>query len=416
MRPFACMALLGALLCCASLATAEQPRCRGREPGLSPAAHQALVKAKGLWSQKSHGQALKLLQQYASNHPNHGHHILSFWLGYLNYLLGQRERAATHLTRAVELWPCMAEAWRNLAVIRLEQKRPALAAELMLKAHHFQRPPNPELLYQAAAFWLVAQKPAKAVPILQSLVSQAKPKVHWLEALIRAHIEMKNPKQAQRVLDRALAFFPDRERLWRTAAWLAADQRNYPRSVAALGVAYGLKPPEDAQWRQLGDLYRAARVPAKAAAAYERAFGTKPTPKQLDLLARTYLLAQMPDMALETAGKAFKRKPSHKRMALLGRIHLARRELGRAMKSYEQAAKLGGDAPRYWLMAGRLAWRLGQLPRAERYLSQAAAKAKPGSPTAKEAARALKIIQRYLKQAKAVKESKDHAGMHTTGH
>lgn len=400
MKTLVCIALFGVLLCCPASQAAQDPQCSRREPGLSPSMHHVMAEARGLWAKKSYAPALKLLDKYSGRNPRHPHHLLSFWQGYLAYLLGRPEAGAGHLVRAVQLWPCMPEAWRNLAVIRMEQDRPAQAAELMLKAHRYQRPPDPQLLYQAAIFYLMAQKPARAVPLLEGLTARPKSEIHWFEALARAHLEMKNYKQADEVVARALALYPQQERLWRTAAWLAAQQGNYKRCAASLQVAYGLVPPKDSGWRQLGDVYRAARVPARAAAAYERAFGAHPDSKELDLLARTYFLAQMPDEALEAARAACQRSPSPKRLAMLGRIHLARRELAQSAKSYQKAAELGGQGGRYWLMAGRLAWRMGKLSRAERQLERAAQHAKAGSATAKEAARGLKALRRYRNQTK----------------
>lgn len=398
MKTLVCTALLGVLLCCPVSQAAQDPECSRKEPGLSPSLHHVMAEARGLWAKKNYAPALKLLDKYSGRNPSHPHHLLSFWQGYLAYLLGRPEAGAGHLVRAVQLWPCMPEAWRNLAIIRMEQDRPAQAAELMLKAHRYQQPPNPQLLYQAAVFYLMAEKPARAIPLLEGLTARPKPKIHWFEALARAHLEMKNFKQADEVVARALSLYPQQERLWRTAAWLAAQQGNYKRSAASLRVAYGLLPPKDSGWRQLGDIYRAARVPARAAAAYERAFGDHPDSKELDLLARTYLLAQMPGKALDAARAACKRSPSPKRLALLGRIQLARRHVAQSMESYEKAAGMGEQNGRYWLMAGRLAWKLGKLSRAERQLERAAEHAKPGSATAKEAARCLKTLRRYLNQ------------------
>lgn len=404
MRPIACIALMFVWLWCAAAGAAEPPQCQGKEPGLSKTSHQVLVKSRELTGKKQYQQALQLLSQYSAKGGS-GHHVLSFWQGYLNYLLGRLEQAAIHLQKAVKLWPCMSEAWRNLAIVRADQKRPAEAAELMEKAYHYQKPKSPETLYQVATLWIMAKKPDKAVVLLEELAAKPQPKVHWLEALVRAHLETKDLKRADEVLEKALMLYPGKDRLWRMAAWLAADQRNFKRSAAALGVAYGLKPPPDEQWRQLGDLYRAARVPAKAATAYERAFGPKPKAAQLDILARTYLYARMPDKALDAASQAFKAKPTEKRLAMIARIHLSRRDLEQAMRSYERAAKMDNKKTRYWMMAARLAWRLGKLGRAERHYGRAAGLAKPGSDHAKEAARALQTIRRYLEQTKAAAQS-----------
>ncbi len=396
MRHPICITALAVMLALAAPAVAKGPQCPSA-PKMSRAIHQALYRAQQKMAQKDLTAAAKELAQFAQGRE--GHHQLSFLQGVLAYQAEDKTTAAEHFARAVQLYPCFVPGLRNLALMRFEQGRPKEAAGLAYQAYQLSKPPQPALLYEAAAFRLAAGQPAQALPWLKTLAALPQPKKQWLSALLQAHLSLKQYKPARKVLDRLLTAYPGQARFWRLAASLAARRGRYAQAAAALEVAYRLEPPGPSGWKQLGELYSAAGVPLMAARYYERAWGPDiKEPKRLDRLARVYLQGNYPDRALKWAHRAVKAKPSAKRWALVGRIELAQKRYGKAYAAYEKATKLEDKKGRHSLMAGYAAWQQERLEQAQRSFSRALKLAPAGSGTARDAARALKNI-RALQEA-----------------
>ena len=376
----------------------------GPEPRLPRSMHRVMHKAHQLLEKGEQKKALAQLDKYASDHPDKGHYQFFFMRGVLCYQLKKVDRAAADFQKTVQLRPCHGPGLRNLAAVMYEKGNPVKAAELALKAHHWIKPEQPELLYEAAVFYLSAKKPEKSIALLEKLSQRAKPKKAWLTALARVYMELKKPQKAKPVVERLLAMAPQDEMLWRLLASLQLSLEKQDKAAAALEVAYRLKPPQKAGWRNLAGLYRAANVPLKAACYYEKAFGPKPTAKQLDTLTSVYLQGNYHEKALATAQKAYLAAPTHKRMALIGRILLQRKKYKQAYDSFMAAAKLKDPKGKYSLMAGYCAMQMEQLKKAESAFSLARKRAAKGSTTAKEADRALKAVQNY-QQAQREQES-----------
>lgn len=402
MKCFFVMAALAALLATAAPAHAAAPAhdagpaCPG-EPKLNRAMHQALFNAQGLMAKKDNAAAAKELADFAASRSR-GHHQLSFLRGVLAYQANDTQTAAKHFTQAIKLYPCFMSALRNLALVRYEQGQPGQAAGLAYRAYQLSKPLQPAYLYEAAAFTLAADQPAKALPWLQQLAAMPQPKRQWLTALLQAHLRLKQLPQARAVLQRLLTAYPGHARFWRLAASLATRQNKFARAAAALEVAYRLEPPSPSGWRQLGHIYQAAGVPLMAARCLEKAWGPEvKKPGHLDRLALIYLRGNYPERALSWARRAVSARPCPKRWALVGRIQLGQKRYADAFKAYAQAAKLGDKKGRYNLMAGYAAWQLERLPVAQRSFARALKLAHPGGGIAKDAARSLKSIKALRK-------------------
>ena len=373
----------------------EEDHC-GPEPKLDRAMNQAMYDAFQLMDKKKDQKARQLLERYAKRHPREKHYRFSYLQGILNYRMKDLARAEKSFTETVTLWPCYITAWRNLAAVHHEMKKPLLAAQAMLKAYQYSKPRNPQLLYQAAAFYLMARKPGKALPLLVKLAKNPKAEKKWLMALVRAHMELKQPAKAVPVVRRLLSREPGNARLWRLLAGLNLELKRHARALNALEVHYRLKPPDEKGLQNLAGLYRFNRVPFKAAETYRESFGKKPTAKQLDTLAGTYLEANRPDLALEPAQKAAKMKPTARRLGRLARLQMHLKKYMQAYDSFMAAAKLADPKGDRSLLAGHCAMRLEKFQLARRAFNQALKKAPPDSGAAKEARKALVSIKEYL--------------------
>lgn len=380
------------------LPAATQDCSGGRETTPGPSLHRALYSAQQLIDAKKLRQAAKELAAYAKDHPDQDHYLLPFTRGVLAFQLKQRGQAGKLFTRATQLNPCYAPAWRNLAVLLFEQGNSAQAAEYMLKAYGLTKPPDQNIKYEAAALYLAANMPASALPLLNDLAKQPKPKKTWLKALVQTYLLLKQGPKAEPVLKRLLAIEPNDATLWRLLAVVGQERSDSASAAAALSIAYGLEPPKKVDgWRRLAELYIAAGAPAQAAVYYERAFGPRPSPKDLDLLARVYIQAREEKAALKNALAAAKAAPTAKRWARVGEIHLHARRYAAALEAFNQAAKLKGGHGRYALLAGQCALQLERYEEALKSLRQAVTMAKKDSSTAKNATRSLRELERFLK-------------------
>ncbi len=383
------------LLCPATVCAAECPR---PEPPLPRSLYTALYRAQKQQAEKRTARAYAELKRFARENPSSAHYRLYYTLGVLAFELGRVGEADRHFARATELNPCYAPAWQNLAVLRFRQRRYREAAELMLRAHALTRPPNPDLLYQAAAMFLTAGDARSALPLLERLAARPKPRASWLKALVQTCLLLKQTRRAAAVLERLLRLQPGEAVLWRLAASVALEQRRYAAAAADLEIAYALEPPSPQGWRRLGDIYRAAGVPAQAAVCYRRACGGKPTPRDLDRLALVLARAHRLDEAIQAARQAAETKPTARRWDRLGRLYLLARRYPQARDAFRRAAKLDPARGRHSLMAAYADMQLGDYPAAQKDLTRALRAAEKDTPTAREAARLLKAVERYLQQ------------------
>ncbi|MCB2192496.1 MAG: tetratricopeptide repeat protein [Deltaproteobacteria bacterium] len=384
---------------------APAQECSEKEPRMIHRVHKVLYEAQQLMDKKKDAEAAKVLAEFAKDNPE-AHPRFWFLRGVLAYQAKQRDEAGVYFAKAMEGWPCFQAAVRNLAVVRYEQGKPAQAARLAYRAFLLSKPKDYNLLYEAAVFLLGAGKAGQALPWLEELAARPQPKKAWLTAQLRAYLDLKRTKQAAKVLRRLLARWPEDASLWRLKASLATMNKDYGGAAAALAVAYRLKPPDEAGWRQLAELYRAAGAPLAAIPYYLKAWGGKATKiKQLDRLADLYVQGHNLDKAAVWSLKAAKARPTAKRWARLGRITLQQKAYLKAHSAYSEAAKLEdkrrgkkNKAGRYWLMAGYAAWQNEQLPLAEAAFNQALHSAGKNSSTAKEAVRGLKAVRELRRQ------------------
>jgi predicted Zn-dependent protease len=286
----ACCMLLCAPVWCLAAVKGQSP-C-GPEPKLERNLNQAMYDALQLMDVKKDAKAKRLLDGFANKYPKLRHYRFSYLRGILGYRMKDSMEAERHFADTVALRPCYVTAWRNLAAIYHDLKKPLKAALAMLKAYEYSRPYDPKLLYQAAAFYLVAKKPDKALPLLLRLAQFPMAEKKWLMALIRAHMELRQPSEAELVVQRLLKRYPGEAKLWRLLAGLNLELGRHARALNALEVHYRLKPPDAKGLRNLAGLYRFNKVPLKAAEAYCKSFGKNPRAKQLDTLAGAYLGGQ----------------------------------------------------------------------------------------------------------------------------
>jgi len=282
---------------------------------------------------------------------------------------------------------------------RLDRPEEALAVmeKVDLKVPALSSPAlSSKMRLQVAIFWLNHDHPKRALNLLETMAKNPHASKSCCVALIQALVRTDKPQTANAPLKRLLNRYPQDERIWRLAAWTAIEQKDYGKAAAALEVAFRLDPPKHGGWKRLGNLYRLAGVPRKAAQAYIRAFGETPTAKDLDLLAYTYTEAHQMEYALTVAGRAASLAPTAKRFSRLGRMYITQRDFAKGMAAFQKAAQLDDPGGVNSLRLGYAAWQLDQLVSAKTAFQSALQKADSGSQTASKASRALKTIEQVM--------------------
>ena len=371
----------------------------GKMPRLAQPQHKVMIQAQKLMA-KDNAKAGRLLDEFAQKHPKASHCQFSFLRGVIAYQSKKLARAKGFFAKAVQLRPCHVPALCNLAVVTYELGDPVEAARLMIKAYEYNEKPQPNYLYQAAAFYLTAKQPNKALPLLVKLANLPSVKPQWLKALVRTYMELKRYKEAEAALAKLLRQTPGEAELWRLSAMLNLGQGKNAAAAADLEVSYRLATPAKAKWRTLADLYRMAGVPLKAARYYQLSFGDKPTAKQLLLLAGVYFEANEVDKALQAAHASIKLKPTAKCWRFIAQIQMQNKKYKAAVKAYEKAAQLAPQNARLKIMAGYCALQMENYQQALEHLAQAMKRAKPDSKEAKEAKRTMNSIKKYLDSEK----------------
>ncbi len=277
---------------------------------------------------------------------------------------------------------------------RLDQ--PEKAAAAMAKADLDDPAIAPVMRLQAAFFWMRHDNPNRALPLLKEAANTPHPSSICRMALVKALVLTEGPCQADPVLCRLLDETPCDVRIWRLAAWVAIEQKDYPKAAAALEVAYRLEPADPKDWKRLGDLYRLSGVPLKTAEAYGRAFGPEPGAGDLDLLAKTYMEGHDLKKALDAAVRAVRREPSARRWAQLGEMYLMARYYAKGMDAFQKAAQMDDSGGRMSLRAGYAAWKMEQIAPAKEAFLMALQRADSGGQTARRASRALAVIRQIM--------------------
>ena len=290
--------------------------------------------------------------------------------------------------------------WIAALAITLDTLDKPNKACAVMKRVEIQSPSSlsPKVQLQIAVFWLHHNQPNRALPLLEVLVKKPSASQGTRIAYIEALVQSGKAKRANAVLKQLLNRYPEDQRIWRLQAWSALEQEDFGKAAAALEVAFRLKPPGPREWKRLGNIYRLAGIPRKAAPAYQKAFGRDPSAADFDLLAATYEQAHQMKKALFAAVEAVKTDPTAKRFSRLGQLYMIEEDWAKGLKAFQKAAQMADDGGINSLRAGYAAWKLDRLDLAETSFKSVLEKADPKSQTASRAAHALKSIKQFKKR------------------
>jgi len=336
---------------------------------------RVLYKAQQHMKRDEFTEAAKVLERYLQKHPGKNHGMLAFSLGNALYLSGKTGSALPHFLRSVNLDPCHGPAWINLGQVALEQARFGLAAEALKRGFSLSEDKNPDLLYHAAMAHVMDNRHMEAVPILKKLISGAHgtPEKEWFHALFQSYVELFQPLQAERLLNRMLSLYREDPETWKLFYRFEAIRGNYEMAAVAMTIYSYLAELSREEKILLANLYAAIHVPVVAGDLLEKAVADEASPREYEQLVSIHLAAHKPTKARNALNRALQAEPTARLWSLQGDLLYMEKDFQGAYRAFSQSARLDGQNGRAYLMMGYCAYELGKRPQAVNALLKASA-------------------------------------------
>jgi tetratricopeptide (TPR) repeat protein len=351
---------------------------------------RTLFRVQALEQRGRGGEALAVLRNHITRHPDGGDPLIRFHLGRLLAERGETAGALDPLRAAVAAEPRLWPAWRALGQAAYLEGRYEEAANAFLQA--FRREPEPPaaLAHYAAAGFLQAGAPQRARPLLEDLLSgrYGTPEPTWFRTYLAVVMELERPELATPAIRELVRLYPNLPEAWQLASQQAAACGDFERATVALQTLSFLRPLDREETLRLGDLYRAVGVPAVAARYYAALLAQRRDPDVVERLVTALVAAHEPDSALAALAEPLAEAPSARLWCLAGDIHYQQAAYDRARGDFERALALDPDLGRAHLMLGYCAWELHDRATAVRHL-QAAERFPPQRRAAEEALRTI---------------------------
>jgi len=239
-----------------------------------------------------------------------------------------------------------------------------------------------------------------------ALIKTKTPKESWLQLKLALHYELKEYPKCAEVLVYLVAMSPIKEEYWKQLSSMLFEIKKDPEALAVLGLADRKGYiNEEAEYRNLANMYMYLQIPMKAGQVLQRGFEQKqiePTEKNLEMLANAWLMARENERAEAALKKAAAVSGKGEIYKQLGYIYSERMDWKAALEALESANKKGGvkEAGDLQLMIAQAAIELKQWKRAE----EAVQKAMQFEKTAKIAAEWMGHLQQEMEYAARGKE------------
>ncbi|MBE0565411.1 MAG: tetratricopeptide repeat protein [Krumholzibacteria bacterium] len=340
-------------------------------------------------------QAAEVLRQHLQDNPDQDHYLVQLHLAQHLADLGRTAEALDHYRESIELEPGLDRGWLGLGDTAYDLERYQVAGEAFLAGYECSRERRPEVLYYAAASYLMAEQSAEALPIFEDLVTRygGRADLKWYQGLVIAALGEGQPDRAVPALAQLLKLTPDDPEAWYLKYQHAVGTRDFRSAAVCLTVVGYLRDLTPRERKQLGDLHSVGEVPWLASREYVRAvqaLGDQADGADWERLVSALVAAHDTEEALAALDRALAAAPTRRLVALLGDVHYLRDEYVQAMAAYARLADLGDDTGRAWLMQGYCALELGRREEALTMLGRA-------STYEPQADMAQLLLQRALK-------------------
>ena len=334
----------------------------------------------------------RILEEHLRDHPDQDHPLVRLHLAQNEADAGNAAAARDNYRRAVEMQPALERAWFGLADAAYDLAEYAVAADAFERGYAVDPARPVDVLYYAAASWLMAERPEEAVRVLERLTTDPAqpPQLRWVQAYLAAASRLEKPELAAHALQHLLDAHPEDADAWYLRYQYDAARRDFQAAAVALRVVGLLRPLSPAEEKQMGDLLLAAGVAQLASEHYRRGLSPEATPAEVERLASALVAAHETEQAVEVLKAALERAPTTRLWSLAGDVHYLREEYAAALDAFAHVAADGDESGRAWLMQGYCALELGRRDQALELLARAA-----GFPEQQDMAQ--RLIQRAQK-------------------
>lgn len=310
-------------------------------------------------------KAADLLFRHLTEHPDQDHHLLRLHLAQHLADLGKPAEALEHYRAAIDLQPELDRGWLGLGDAAYDLERFEVAGEAFLAGYECSRERPAEVLYYAAASYLMADDPHQALPIFERLVTERRDRAHlkWYQGLVIAASQVGEPERADAGVAQLLAATPDDPDAWYLHYQHSVGKRDFRTAAVSLTVVDHLRDLTAGERRQLGDLFSVVEVPWLASRAYATALTSDERTSGADAYERlvsSLVAAHETEEALSVLDEALAVEETPRLVSLRGDIHYLRRDFEAAADAYARLADLGDETGRALLMQGYCALELGQ--------------------------------------------------------
>jgi tetratricopeptide (TPR) repeat protein len=309
-----------------------------------------------------HVTAAALLADHLRANPEQEHYLMRLHLAQDLGDAGNTAEARDNYRRAVELEPRLERGWFGLADAAYDLTEYELAAEAFERGYDVAPDRPAEVLYYAAAAWLLAEKPDRAIVVFERLTSGSAEalQLRWVQGYLAAANRLEKPELADGAMRRLLAAYPDDPEAWYLKYQYEAARRDFQGAAVALRVVGHLRELTAAEEKQLGDLLMAAGVSQLASDHYRRGLTPEASAAEIERLASALVASHETEEALQVLRAALEKAPTPRLWSLVGDVHYLRQEYAEAMTAFGNVAAAGDETGRAWLMQGYCALELGR--------------------------------------------------------
>lgn len=305
---------------------------------------KTLYEAQEAVKKKDFQKAVNLLSTHLQNYPGKPNPLVYYALGNAYYGSGNPGKAFEIYEKGFSVYPSSFLLCSNLAVIAYQVKQYQKAGDYFEKAYLLEKPPKPELLYQAATAYYQAKAFSSAKSVLSRLLSsKTGVQTSWFQMLIQVCIETSDWKEAERFLQDFLNRNPENTEYWKLLANVRLRGNDYRGAATALEILYELKSPAPKESEELANLYFHLNAPMKAARCLEKAYGRNPGPEACDKLFKAYAQAQRLDMALRYLDAAILQGRTSERLLEKGKLYYERGRWDQAIKALRECVQAAGS-------------------------------------------------------------------------
>lgn len=345
------------------------------KPKLTRGERKVVHEAQEAMTAKQYSNAQKILSDFIEASDDKVHYLVEFSLGNAWALDNQSDKALPHYQTAAALYASDAAVWQNLGKAYYELARYGEAGDCLIKANALASPPSSTMVYQAAVAYIQAKRPKDARSLLEKIVNGkdgSQPDPAWLEALLKVYIDLDQKDKALGLTRKLISKKGQDPRLWQMLTHLYIERKAYNKAAAALEIKTSLADPSREEIERLGDLYRMAGVPLKAARQYEKLIGDAYSPKNVEKTASAYLAARRLDTAIDILKRGVDRKPTFRLWWMLAGALYECEDFTEAMHAFDECSRRNPKHAQAYLMKGYCALRLELLTDAEAAFTKAA--------------------------------------------